>query len=284
MVDCETLDVKFPMTMVQCQEAAFAFRGISFGGAIKNCVGAVDGYLVAINTPQKWEAKNVKGFFSGHYQKYGINAQACCDAHCCFTYFSLSAPGSRNDRVAILAKDMHGVSLDMLIESLPASFVVIGDAAYKPTEKLVPMYYGVNKREPLYNNFNFFASQCRIRIEMAFGIMTQKWRILLTPLLYKFDMVKLIVLAIARLHNFTFNIRLRQNEWSAPRRCAGLGIPAEEIAARNEAYDGYIEQEHRTRQNEVFGGSFIHLKMAERIQMRGLERPTSSCLHPNHVS
>jgi hypothetical protein len=55
-----------------------------------------DGKLSTVSTP-----RNVRSYFNGHYHKYGINVQACCDSDCMFTFFVLSAPGLTNDRVAI---------------------------------------------------------------------------------------------------------------------------------------------------------------------------------------
>jgi hypothetical protein len=49
-------------------------------------VGVLDGYLLAINTPSKKYAKNVRSYFLGHYQRNGVNIQAMCDAHCRFTF------------------------------------------------------------------------------------------------------------------------------------------------------------------------------------------------------
>jgi hypothetical protein len=49
-----------------------------------------------------------------------------------------------------------------LIEDLPVGYCIIGDAAYQPTEHMVPVYQGVDKLTKKYDDFNFFASQCRI--------------------------------------------------------------------------------------------------------------------------
>ena len=49
----------------------------------------------------------------------------------------------------------------------------IGDCAYKPTEHLVPIFGGDLALRKENDNFNFYASQLRIRIEMAFGLMTR---------------------------------------------------------------------------------------------------------------
>jgi hypothetical protein len=100
------------------------------------------------------------------------------------------------------------VELGALINALPGLFCVIGDCAYTPSEHLVPIFRGVNATAPRNDNFNFFASQLRIRIEMAFGLMVKKWGVLARPLTLKIKNVKRLILAIARLHNFCINERL----------------------------------------------------------------------------
>lgn len=79
--NCEQLDIHLPQTLEECTVAAEGFRSVSFGHAIVNCIGAVDGYLLRIYTPPKNQAGNVKSFFSGHYQVSGFNVQAMCDHH-----------------------------------------------------------------------------------------------------------------------------------------------------------------------------------------------------------
>ena len=138
----------------------------------------VDGYLLRIKVPCRWEVGNVRSYFSGHYQCYGINIQAVADHHSRFIYLATAAPGVTPDRDAV--KEPH-CSLSSHIESLPFGYCVIADAAYEATEHMVPVYQGLEKLKPKYDNFNFFASQCRIRVEMAFGLMQTKWGILLRP-------------------------------------------------------------------------------------------------------
>jgi hypothetical protein len=94
---CKALDIVFPAGVNKCARLAAGFRYLSAEESIGNCVGVVDGYLLSIETPSKEEAGNVASYFSGHYQKYGINVQAMCDSRCVFRYFAISAPGSFND-------------------------------------------------------------------------------------------------------------------------------------------------------------------------------------------
>ena len=96
-------------------------------------------------------------------------------------------------------------TLKDLIKELPFGLCVIADAAYCPTEHSVPVFQGLAKHEPKYDNFNFYASQLRIRIEMAFGIMNMKWGILNHPLGCAITHVKWVVQAIGSLHNYCWN-------------------------------------------------------------------------------
>ena len=90
-------------------------------------------------------------FFSGHYQRYGINVQAVCDHMCHFTYLAVAAPSSTGDNNAC-----QECSLCNLIDNH------ISDTAYMATENLISLYYGTNRRKALYDNFNYYGSQCRI--------------------------------------------------------------------------------------------------------------------------
>jgi hypothetical protein len=140
IVHNRSLQIVFPTSEDHCQLLARDYKKISYKEAIVNCVGCVDGYLLGINVPSRQQAGNVRTYFNGHYQKYGINVQTCCDSNCIFTYFELSALGSTNDRVAIKEEQDDGRSLHQIIEQLPDPYVIIGDAAYEPSEKLVSIF------------------------------------------------------------------------------------------------------------------------------------------------
>jgi DDE superfamily endonuclease len=150
-------------------DAAEGFQSISSNGAIMNCVGAVDVYHFEINTPSKEEAGNVRNFFWGHYQSYGVNVQTVCDHQCRFTFIGVAGPGNMGNRDAVNVN-----SLGTVIESLPGLFCAIWDCAYTPAKQLVPIYRGDDARTPRNDNFNFYASQLRIRIKMAFGLFVKK--------------------------------------------------------------------------------------------------------------
>ena len=199
----------------QCADAAAKFETKSYDGIIKNCVGVLDGYLVSINTPPKRLAKNVRSYFSGHHQRYRINVQACCDADCRFTFIGVGGPGVTKDRQGIKES-----GLDAKVDALPIGYICIADCVYQPTEKLVPIFGGDLALKKENDNFNYFASQLRIRIEMAFGILTRKWGILQHPLTNSLGSIKHMICCIARLHNFCIDERLRETTGGGARATA----------------------------------------------------------------
>jgi DDE superfamily endonuclease len=209
---CPALAISFPQTHAECQERADGFVAKSLTDAIVNCVSVVDGIHIRIKSPPKYVG-NVRSYFSGHHHTTGINFQAACDEECRFTYAAMAGSGSANDRVAIKETKLYA-----LMERMPKGFVVIGDAAYEPTERLIPLFYGAKRHDASYDNFNYYGSKLRIRIEMAFGMMVNKWPILEKPLKCDFRSIRVVLMAIVALHNFCINERIAVNDYTPQNR------------------------------------------------------------------
>jgi len=203
--NCQELDIVFPQTKEEVNTAIEGFASISHQQAVINCTAVIDGFLFGIKTPTKKTVGNVRSFFSGHCQCCGANIQAGVDHHCRFTYLAFAAPGVTQDRSAI-----NQCSLAKLVDKLPPGVCAIGDAAYDPMEHMVPVFYGADRRNPAHNNFNFYASQLRIRVEMAFGMMTKKWGALQRPCTASLKNASPMMQAIARLHNCVVTERLME--------------------------------------------------------------------------
>ena len=71
---CDELAFRFPETLAELQRASEGFQSISTQGVIRGCVGAIDGWLCPIIVPPRAVAGNVRSYFSGHYQRYGISS------------------------------------------------------------------------------------------------------------------------------------------------------------------------------------------------------------------
>ena len=85
-----------PETEVQRNKMAeeWAQRSDAFG-LYDGCLSAIDGWLCTIEKPS--DVDNPGDYFSGHYQKYGINVQALCDANLRIIYIAVAANGGTND-------------------------------------------------------------------------------------------------------------------------------------------------------------------------------------------
>ena len=91
-------------------------------------------------------------------------------------------------------------SPDVLLVSM--DIFIIGDNAYVCSEHLLTPFAGAERQERKHDNYNFYVSQLRIRIEMAFGWMTEKWQILRKPLRTSLRNTGKVFLTITRLHNY----------------------------------------------------------------------------------
>ena len=79
-------------------------------------------------------------------------------------------------------------------------------------------FSGAMKHIPDNQTYNFHLSQLRIRVEMAFGLLTTKWQIFRTPIGVHLNCLTDICGAAARLHNFVIDNEGRscsKDLWSA---------------------------------------------------------------------
>ncbi len=275
---CKPLRIRFPGTEEECAKAAKEFKSVSTGHAINNCVCVVDGYHMEIIVPQKMVAENVRSYYNGHYRTYGVNVQAACDRHCRFVFFGVAAPGVTPDRQAV-----NNVTLGDLIEglqhfgkqstagSLPVEasvddvargfYCAIGDCAYTATNNFVPIFGGAQALLPENDNFNYFASQLRIRIEMAFGLLVEKFGVLQRALHIHLENVKYLALCLAMLHNYCINERLGE---------AIEFIHGEQMQQRSVAA---VSQYEELSFQEYGQSSACRDYMVRRVKSKGLVRP-----------
>jgi hypothetical protein len=87
---------------------------------------------------------------------------------------------------------------------LPDQYFLVGDNTYSHNKILIP-FSGQQKQDESKRTYNFYLSQMRIRIEMAFGMLTSKWRIFKTKLENSVQTNANIIEVATRLHNFVID-------------------------------------------------------------------------------
>ena len=115
-----------PQTQVEKTKVKQEWKIISNSFSIMNGhLGPLDGWLCITNKP--WDVTNPVDYFSGHYQRFGLNVQAMCDAHLRIIYFCVCGPGKMNDAKAF--RRLKG--LHKWLGAMMKDEFISGDNAYR---------------------------------------------------------------------------------------------------------------------------------------------------------
>ena len=171
------------------------------------CAGAIDGLLIWIGKPTPLDCKEMKcdsgKFFCGRKHKFGLNCQAVSDRRGRILEVFIMYPGSTSDCLAF-----EGSTLYQKLKSqgfLAPGLCLFGNNAYLNAPYMATPYTGGAAGS--VDAYNFYHSQLRIRVECAFGMLTERWAILRSAIPRNMSVKKTIALvcALARLHNFCIN-------------------------------------------------------------------------------
>ena len=149
-------------------------------------------------------------------------------------------------------------------------YFVVGDNAYVCTEHLLTPFCGNNRSIPDNDAYNFFLSQLRIRVEMAFGLLKTKYRRLRVPLEVSLAKAPLIFYACCVLHNYCINERLVLDDEIRIERM---------YVADNDEQLGYIPSDTNTI---CSSGSVLHNRIVQRISNQCLSRPELNLQRRSH--
>ncbi|RXN39369.1 nuclease HARBI1 [Labeo rohita] len=176
-----------------------------------NCLGAIDGKHITIKAPP-----NSGSLFFNYKKTFSIVLLALVDADYRFTYIQVGDFGRASDGGVYgssrLGRGMEAKTLNVPEDSpLPGSgvqgpmpYVIVGDAAFPLKTYLMRPFPG--HRLPRWReNFNYRLSSARMVVECAFGILTARWRALLSRLQMAPHFVDTVVMASCILHNFLTN-------------------------------------------------------------------------------
>ena len=114
-----------------------------------------------------------------------------------FIFFSIAAPGRSSDQTAL-----GKTSLYTIISQLPLGLYIIGDAAYTVSDQILVPFTVSSRQHPSKDAYNYFVRQMQIQIEMPFGLLTNKWQVLQSPIVTSISCSSEIIIATSSLHNF----------------------------------------------------------------------------------
>lgn len=172
-----------------------------------NCIGAIDGKHVTIESPNKSGSKffNYKGFFSEVLL-------AVVDAQYRFIYVDIGSYGSNSDASiftgSTLGKRLSNGTYPIPPPSKPPGgdaplpYVMVGDEAFPLKQYLMRPFPRANIKGESEQVFNYRLSRARRVVENAFGIMAKKFAIFQRPINLSPQHIDTVVQACTVLHNF----------------------------------------------------------------------------------
>jgi hypothetical protein len=172
-----------------------------------NCIGALDGKHVEITPPV-----NSGSDYYNYKNTFSVVLLAMVDANYKFIYVDIGTNGRISDGgvygKSSLAEALHNNSLNIPTDrplpgrNKPQPFVIIADEAFPLKANIMKPYSGRNAVSKERRIYNYRTSRARRIVENAFGILSNRFRIFLSPINLRPETVQLIVLASCALHNF----------------------------------------------------------------------------------
>ncbi len=141
---------------------------------------------------------NQADYFSGHYEAYDLNIQAMRDQNLLFVHVAVAGPGKIKDVCTFNCC----MGLIDWFKSLPDWCFVSADNSNPLTYKILVLHNETELWSDSHIAFNLSLSQLRIRIEMAFGRLTTKWRRLRMPMNFAPTKNAKINCGCTKLHNY----------------------------------------------------------------------------------
>ena len=203
----EGMDIRYPSCKEKQHEIAKQYATASSAG-FGCCAGAIDGILIWLEKPTKKHAEEAgigQGkLLCGRKHKFGLNCQAVSDVNGRILDISIVYGGASSDLLAFEGSTLHHRLKDGL---LAEGLCLFGDNAYLNSEFMATPY--ANVRSGSKDDYNFYHSQLRIRVECAFGILVRRWGILRSAIPKEVTVRRAIALvnALAKLHNFCIDAK-----------------------------------------------------------------------------
>ncbi len=187
----------FENHQAKCQlEEGFRFSRAN-ESPLRGCVAAVDGIVVKIRKPS--DIYGLAKFFN-RKGLYSIPVQAVVDSNYKFLAVSARCSGSTHDSTAF---GLTRLGQKLADGDLPVGFLVAGDEAYPCSEGLLTPWPGSSQALSTDRDcFNFFLSSHRVHVEQALGQLTERWRVLLSPLRFSLPQCTKLIVVVAKLQNF----------------------------------------------------------------------------------
>ncbi|XP_071653711.1 uncharacterized protein [Temnothorax longispinosus] len=182
----------------EAQFISLQFKKRSF---IPQLIGCIDGTHIPITAPHEGyrDFVNRKGWTS-------YNVMAVVDHNGRFRNVVIKHPGSVHDAAVFKDSSIYKNAQTIIpqtsknIDGVDIPYMIVGDPAYPMLSWLIKGYSGTLSAEE--ESFNVYLNSARVSVEMAFGRLKARWRILCKKMDCAYTFCPQIILACCTLHNF----------------------------------------------------------------------------------
>ena len=170
----------------------------------KKCIGAIDGTFIKINAPT--QSSTDPGAHNSYKKFYAIQTLAVALPNLTFTYVHTGTPGSHTDAY-VLGRSTLMQEAEMEFKDVDKpneGWWLLGDGGFPLLWWLiVPWSHegSAASTKARRKKFNYIQSSSRTPVEIAFGVLKGRWRILRKGLECNFRHVTNTVDACITLHN-----------------------------------------------------------------------------------
>ncbi|XP_014666808.1 PREDICTED: uncharacterized protein LOC106808559 [Priapulus caudatus] len=195
--------LKCPQTKEEWKSVA---KGFQEKWNFPNCIGALDGKHINIRPPIHSGSK-----YFNYKQRFSIVLMALVDADYKFLYVDVGCNGKVSDggvfRACTLDQSMRDRTANIPDptpypgDDTPMAYTIVADDAF-PLRDDIMKPYPYRSMELDKRVYNYRLSRARRVVENAFGIMANKFRVLLTNIALPPKTIDKIVMASCALHNY----------------------------------------------------------------------------------
>lgn len=225
--------------------------------------GAIDGSHLEITPPADGMAD-----FLCRKMYPSIVLQAVVDVQYLFRDIYCNTPGSAHD-ATVFRRSPLSTSIyqnmpvrNKTISELSVPLHILGDPAYPMSQHIIKGYVGRNLTAE-QESFNVYHSKARMCVEIAFGRLKARWRILRKRIDANFEISPKIITTCCMLHNF---VEKRK-----------VNIPRHLLATLNN------EPAEREQPNPVINNEVNHEAAAYRDAITEMLAATQPLLRPFHL-
>lgn len=196
------------ITWYTTAEAVAIAQEIEANYKYPQAIGAIDGTHIPLRPPADGKADYIcrkgypsvvlQGIVDNNYKFRDIYANTAGAAHDATVFYRSPISNNLGDCMPVFVRSINGVNVPLHI---------LGDPAYPLSQLIMKGYVGRNIT-PEQDSFNVYHSSARMCVEICFGKLKSRWRMLQKKMDVDPEFAPMVITTCCMLHNMCEDLRL----------------------------------------------------------------------------